>query len=554
MSNVRIVLPITNINMDNKLGDNISMLSEDEDSASENIKKKDYYRSNKGIHKDKKKTVKETQKRYSSKETDPELVLNNINFIKEEFPSLNDPSLYKFKIICFFIIGAMIYGLISLIYVFIERKIRQKEEDLLSGDFSDAQSISILVIPKDSLEILMESKNEIIVLSESFYGLKKENTKMYLNDNPIKFSKTIPKGTIIGPFKITFKFKHILKSFKEMFKNCKDIVEVKFDGVQTENVTSMEKTFKGCSSLKKVDFGIMNNTNLRDLDSMFEGCYNLKEVDFSEFNVKRINSMEHIFENCSSIETLNLTIFQMEHILNDIDFCNMNKLKRIISSKEIFEEIEGKYGGCVSQVENILPFISEKEKEDKRISDKGETQEEEEISDDSTDNINITFSEDNADDQQNSGPKETDEEGYSKGAANVDNKMNEINIDENSLEVYVNDGEFKPEFRKYLKRKANKDKEKEKKAKEEKIQKIKDKRNLRYNNKPENIIDLPANIIQKMQNGILSEETSEYLMESEGLKEGGNLRFIAIEDFGEEGDENQRNEKENNSNEKGEEE
>ena len=84
-----------------------------------------------------------------------------------------------------------------------------------------------------------------------------ENTLLYKDDNVSKIS-------IIIDYQI--------KSFSELFADCKCIESIKFKKFYRNNITNMSYMFSGCSSLKELNLNNFNTNNVTNMWYMFNGC------------------------------------------------------------------------------------------------------------------------------------------------------------------------------------------------------------------------------------------------------------------------------------------
>ena len=63
-----------------------------------------------------------------------------------------------------------------------------------------------------------------------------------------------------------------VKSFYELFDDCKCIESINFKKFYRNNITDMSWMFDGCSSLKELNLNNFNTNNVTGMSGMFFGC------------------------------------------------------------------------------------------------------------------------------------------------------------------------------------------------------------------------------------------------------------------------------------------
>ena len=118
-----------------------------------------------------------------------------------------------------------------------------------------------------------------------------------------------------------------------MFQNCKDLVSISLENIDTLLVTDISGMFYNCSSLKNIDSFVknINVTNVSKMDYFFNGCSNLENVNLENWNLNLIVSMSHFFDNCKNLISVILPNFGEK--LEDLSFMfsECKKLKKIFS-------------------------------------------------------------------------------------------------------------------------------------------------------------------------------------------------------------------------------
>ena len=159
---------------------------------------------------------------------------------------------------------------------------------------------------------------------------------IYFNNN----KKTEIKGNILKKNKrvklITIKIDCQVKSFKNLFYNCKCIEAIKFKQFARNNITDMSYMFYGCSSLKELNLSNFNTNNVINMSNMFYGCKLLEELNLSKFNTYKVTNMNLMFNECVSLKRLNLSNFNTSEVkdmsymfcscslLDELDLTNFN--------------------------------------------------------------------------------------------------------------------------------------------------------------------------------------------------------------------------------------
>ena len=134
--------------------------------------------------------------------------------------------------------------------------------------------------------------------------IKKENEKyyhIYYNDNKEEIKRNYQYvNENSGKYKIIIDFQ--VKSFYELFYNCKCIEYIYFSKFYRNNINNMASMFQGCSSLKELNISNFNNNNVTYMGYMFYGCSALKELNISNFNTSNVIDMSFMFDGCSSLK------------------------------------------------------------------------------------------------------------------------------------------------------------------------------------------------------------------------------------------------------------
>ena len=151
-----------------------------------------------------------------------------------------------------------------------------------------------------------------------YFNNKKEKIKRnYINENEkIKIIK--------------IKIDYQIKSFKDLFHNCKCIESISFKKFYRNDIKDMSNMFNGCSSLKEINLNNFNTNNVTDMSFMFSGCSSLKELNLNNFITNNVTNMCHMFSYCSFLEELNLNNFITNNVTNmNFMFYECSSLKEL---------------------------------------------------------------------------------------------------------------------------------------------------------------------------------------------------------------------------------
>ena len=147
-----------------------------------------------------------------------------------------------------------------------------------------------------------------------------ENDKLYyniyFNDNKEKIKNKYKINEEDKVTKIKIIIDYQVKSFKDLFYECKCIESINFKKFYRNNITDMSGMFFECSSLKELNLTNFNTNNVTNMSSMFKGCSSLKELNLANFNTNNVTNMLWMFEGCSSLKELNLNNFNNNNVTN----------------------------------------------------------------------------------------------------------------------------------------------------------------------------------------------------------------------------------------------
>ena len=143
---------------------------------------------------------------------------------------------------------------------------------------------------------------------KEYYHIYFDNSNEEIKRNYLENNEKVKMIKIIIDYQV--------KSFKELFKNCKCIESINFKKFYRNNITDMSCMFYGYSPLKELNLSNFNTNNVKDMSGMFSGCKLLKELNLSNFNTKNVTDMNYMFDECSSLKELNLSNFNTKNVTN----------------------------------------------------------------------------------------------------------------------------------------------------------------------------------------------------------------------------------------------
>ena len=152
------------------------------------------------------------------------------------------------------------------------------------------------------IEIELETKenNKEIKIINNNNLFKKEDTILFINRNKINFNNII-KFDKIGNYKLLLLNNNKIENLNGMFKDCNELIKIKFYKINTENLTNMKSMFSKCSSLISIDISKFKTNKVTDMSYMFFNCSNLHNLDVSNFNTENVKSSKNMFYNCPII-------------------------------------------------------------------------------------------------------------------------------------------------------------------------------------------------------------------------------------------------------------
>ena len=160
-----------------------------------------------------------------------------------------------------------------LLQIFRYNKNMQKKLNFTFNDYKNYKKI----YSKIELEIIPAEKKigkfiNIINKSEETYF------QIYFN-NDKKCTKCNELYKINNINKIRINIDYPIKSFKELFKDCRCIESITFKKFYRNNITDMSYMFDGCRSLKELNFDCCKIYTATKIRGIFSGCSSLEKLN-----------------------------------------------------------------------------------------------------------------------------------------------------------------------------------------------------------------------------------------------------------------------------------
>ena len=193
-------------------------------------------------------------------------------------------------------------------------------------------SIELDIIPMKGecgkfINITVEDKKYFHIYFNDNKKKEIENTSLYKDDNVSKisiiidyqiksFSELFYECKCIESIKFKKFYRNNVTDMSDMFRGCSSLKELNLINFNTNNVTNMIYMFFGCSSFKELNINNFNTNNVTDMSDMFSGCSSLKELNLINFNTNKVTRMVHMFAKCSSLIELNINNFNTDNVTN----------------------------------------------------------------------------------------------------------------------------------------------------------------------------------------------------------------------------------------------
>ena len=202
---------------------------------------------------------------------------------KQENAEIQKKSKKKFICNLVLIYIILLFIVISIFAVLFYIKIGKKEDkpSLLK---EKSNSITALYSLKKEEELTLFNP-EKIKLSKSDYEIEilslqdENNTSISDSEPSLRRLKTIENkftSSISGKIEIRITFLVQLTSMFELFKNCRNLIEVDLSQLDATKLKNVNSVFENCENLVFTNFTLKNGTNIESMEDSFSGCEKLK--------------------------------------------------------------------------------------------------------------------------------------------------------------------------------------------------------------------------------------------------------------------------------------
>ena len=173
--------------------------------------------------------------------------------------------------------------------------------DKINNEFKDMYFLECDYTYENNIKIDVNNENE---KNEEINTLNDTNTKIYINNEPVAFSKFF-KPTQAGNYEIKIKFKKLFKNCKFMFRYCTNIVKIDLSRFDSSNVENMNYMFGKCFELKEINMSNLNTEKVTDMGYMFHKCKNLEKIILTpSFTTKNVKNMAFMFHFCTKLPNI----------------------------------------------------------------------------------------------------------------------------------------------------------------------------------------------------------------------------------------------------------
>ena len=241
----------------------------------------------------------------------------------------------------------------ALEIVKINKKIQEKLDFNINSYKKYCQLYSTIVIELNIAEHYYGTFINRFPQKSRYYHIYFGDSNEEIKTNTLINYKNIKKIKIIIDYQV--------KSFHELFAECRSISSIYFKKFFRTNITDMSGMFLECISLKEIDFSNFNTDNVKDMNGMFHKCTSLPKLNLSNFNTSNVTNMYGMFSGCSRLEELNLSNFDTNNVTNmSLMFHRCSSLKKLQISNfktDNVKNMKGMFAECKSLKEvNVSNF------------------------------------------------------------------------------------------------------------------------------------------------------------------------------------------------------
>ena len=181
-----------------------------------------------------------------------------------------------------------------------------------------------LFVDDNTAYILAQGKNPVTLpknSSQLFYGL---NTRLS-NIKTIKFNHVDTSNVTdmssmfsnclnLASLDVSrFNTSGVLNMYG-MFSMCQNLLSLDICSFNTSYVTNMGNMFNYCQKLTSLNVSGFNTSSVTNMANMFNGCNSLTNLDVSNFDTSKVSNMTNMFSNCDKLTSLNLSNFNTSNV------------------------------------------------------------------------------------------------------------------------------------------------------------------------------------------------------------------------------------------------
>ena len=239
---------------------------------------------------------------------------------------------FLFKILLLTFIFILIISIGIVLFLYLKNKDNQKTY-IIKPDSGEINK-EPLNLPKFQQKLSEEKNNSITAV----YSLQKDEESVFFNPETIGLNdknyqievlsvkdkennstvKTLRHledisykylSQITGKIEIRISFNIILTSMFQLFKDCRNLLEIDLSKLDSSNLKDLNSAFENCDNLEFANLTLANGDKIQSMDNSFNGCQKLKNIDLTQFAPKQNVSLENAFKNCANLNYVDLSSF-----------------------------------------------------------------------------------------------------------------------------------------------------------------------------------------------------------------------------------------------------
>ena len=217
----------------------------------------------------------------------------------------------------------------------------------------------------------------IIYVGEKVNGTYSDQVKLFMGEDGTtayvlakgSLPVTFPKDSVylFSSQKLTdIKFDNIdthnVTDMGRMFFSCIKLTSLDLTGFDTRQVTDMHWMFVGCQVLTSLNVTSFDTRNVKYMDGMFAQCSKLTALDVTGFDTRNVFRVNAMFSGCSSLKQLDLSSFNTQKVTKMSDMSDMfkscSKLEQVTLGKDF--KFVGTDSYLPAQIESNIPGADKK--------------------------------------------------------------------------------------------------------------------------------------------------------------------------------------------------